>query len=54
MNSNYRERAIKRSIAVKQYRFLLKLEKLSREKLLYAAAAEYRSEAANLKEYWNL
>jgi hypothetical protein len=52
--NKWTERAIKRAIAIKQYRFLLRLEKLAREKELYATAAEYREEAMNIKERYAL
>lgn len=52
--NSYYDRAVKRSIAIKQYRFLLRLEKMAREKGLYSAAAEYRFEAKNLKERYAL
>lgn len=52
--NSYYDRAVKRSVAIKQYRFLLRLEKLAREKGLYSAAAEYRYEARNIKERWAL
>jgi hypothetical protein len=51
---NYHERAVRRAVAIRQYRFLCKLEKLAREKGLYLAASEYRTDAIKLKERYAL
>jgi capsule polysaccharide modification protein KpsS len=48
------ERAIKRAIAVKQYRFLLKMVELAEEKKQWRLAIEWKREAEVLKEGWNL
>jgi len=48
------ERAIKRAIAVKQYRFLLKMIELAEEKKQWRLAIEWKREAEVLKEGWNL
>lgn len=50
----YSEKAIKRAVAIKQYRFLLKLATLAQEKELYSTAMEYRHEAKQLKERYAL
>lgn len=46
--------AVKRSIAIKQYRFLIKMEKLACARRLYNLAAKYRIERLQLKAAWNL
>lgn len=51
---DYHERAIRRAVAIRQYRFLCKIEGLARERRLYSAAAEYREEARRLKDRYAL
>ena len=55
MNIDFTDsRAVRRAIAIKQYRFLLKLAREAEEKRFYAVALEYRNEAASIKLAHNL
>jgi len=54
MNKETQEYKIKRAIAIKQYRFLLKLIQEAMEKGHYSLVAEWRAECAILKHDFNL
>jgi hypothetical protein len=51
---NRQEYMIKRAIAVRQYRFLLKCIRTAQSKRFYALAAQYRIEAEQLRRTYNL
>lgn len=49
-----KEYARERAIAIRQYRFLMRVEKQARMQHNYYYAAKYRNEALQLKSAYNL